>query len=326
MAANSIAAAQRGLALADALQPRQRSRSGAAAQRRTGARKRAAGAEAAGSLTGPFLSPGSLTTTERLRLIDAMERVLEGVYTHLPLKRARYGFDPVQRPPHVAATTARRDVRCTGLRGRGRLYAQDRRKAPRGDTMALRGGTTGSDRSQPALLGHLPQRPPGRRHRRRGARAPSSRGVSRLGHRRRAGEPGARHHGRPGHARADHACAGHSGAALQDLCGVDGGKGGTAQTQRLPPRPVPTEHPGRAVLAHPALAGRPRPPALIGSASTSCSTGHDSSHRCSRNYASERPPRSSAQHPSHRQTKASMRDKDTATPTRHSSSEPASTA
>jgi hypothetical protein len=49
------------------------------------------------ALVGPFLSPGSLAPAERLRLIDGIERVLEGVYTHLPLKRARYGFDPVQR-------------------------------------------------------------------------------------------------------------------------------------------------------------------------------------------------------------------------------------
>ena len=48
-------------------------------------------------LTGPFLSPGTLTPAERERLIDGIELVLEGIYTHLPLKRARYGFDPVQR-------------------------------------------------------------------------------------------------------------------------------------------------------------------------------------------------------------------------------------
>jgi hypothetical protein len=52
---------------------------------------------AAAPLTGPFLSPGTLTTEERLQLIDGIELVLEGIYTHLPLKRARYGFDPVQR-------------------------------------------------------------------------------------------------------------------------------------------------------------------------------------------------------------------------------------
>jgi len=49
------------------------------------------------ALVGPFLSPGALGKAERRRLIDGIERVLEGVYTHLPLKRARYGFDPVQR-------------------------------------------------------------------------------------------------------------------------------------------------------------------------------------------------------------------------------------
>jgi Peptidase family S41 len=57
----------------------------------------AAAAAAAAPLTGPFLSPGTLTPAERLRLIDGIELVLEGIYTHLPLKRARYGFDPVQR-------------------------------------------------------------------------------------------------------------------------------------------------------------------------------------------------------------------------------------
>lgn len=94
MAVSRLAAAQRGIALADATP-------GAAKLRRR--RKQGAGARsgvslrAASSLVGPFLSPGSLTASERLRLIDGIERVLEGVYTHLPLKRARYGFDPVQR-------------------------------------------------------------------------------------------------------------------------------------------------------------------------------------------------------------------------------------
>jgi hypothetical protein len=48
-------------------------------------------------LHGPFLAPGSLTSQERRQLIGGIERVLEGLYTHLPLKRARYGFDPIQR-------------------------------------------------------------------------------------------------------------------------------------------------------------------------------------------------------------------------------------
>ena len=54
-------------------------------------------AKAAAELTGPFLAPGSLAPAERRRLIAGIETVLEGVFTHLPLKRARYGFDPVQR-------------------------------------------------------------------------------------------------------------------------------------------------------------------------------------------------------------------------------------
>ena len=54
-------------------------------------------AKAAAELTGPFLAPGSLTPADRRRLIAGIETVLGGVYTHLPLKRARYGFDPVQR-------------------------------------------------------------------------------------------------------------------------------------------------------------------------------------------------------------------------------------
>lgn len=56
-----------------------------------------ADAKAAAALTGPFLAPGSLTAAERRRLIAGIETVLEGVFTHLPLKRARYGFDPIQR-------------------------------------------------------------------------------------------------------------------------------------------------------------------------------------------------------------------------------------
>src|SRR6266542_4394626 len=94
--ADRLAVAQRGVALADivgigARRPPPRAR---ATKRKTRTR---ATPRAAGSLSGPFLSPGSLSTSERLRLLDGIERVLEGVYTHLPLKRARYGFDPVQR-------------------------------------------------------------------------------------------------------------------------------------------------------------------------------------------------------------------------------------
>ena len=40
----------------------------------------------------PPLSPG-----EAGRLVDELIRIIEGVYVHLPLKRAMYGIDPVQR-------------------------------------------------------------------------------------------------------------------------------------------------------------------------------------------------------------------------------------
>lgn len=59
-----------------------------------GTRQRSATAQSV--LAGPYIAPGSLTRAERLRLLDGIERVMEGVYTHLPLKRARYGFDPLQ--------------------------------------------------------------------------------------------------------------------------------------------------------------------------------------------------------------------------------------
>lgn len=76
MARKSIATVQRGIPLAQAIRGRGR------ALRR---------------LKGPFLSHGSLTRAERRRLVDGIRTVLEGAFTHLPLKRARYGFDPVQR-------------------------------------------------------------------------------------------------------------------------------------------------------------------------------------------------------------------------------------
>jgi hypothetical protein len=38
-----------------------------------------------------------LKAAERRRLVDGIRTVLEGAFTHLPLKRARYGFDPIQR-------------------------------------------------------------------------------------------------------------------------------------------------------------------------------------------------------------------------------------
>jgi hypothetical protein len=91
MARKTLAAVQRGVTLADAVRPTRAARRGAAKKRRAAKR------QPRGALRGPFLSPGSLTTKERVRLIDGIKRVLEGVFAHLPLKRARYGFDPVQR-------------------------------------------------------------------------------------------------------------------------------------------------------------------------------------------------------------------------------------
>jgi hypothetical protein len=95
-----VAAAQKGVVLAEALQggtppeppPEKASRRAAVVRAR-----RPAPQAVATELTGPFLGSGSLTRAERLRLIAGIETVLGGVYTHLPLKRARYGTDPVQR-------------------------------------------------------------------------------------------------------------------------------------------------------------------------------------------------------------------------------------
>src|SRR5262245_4010797 len=42
-------------------------------------------------------APARLSRAERMRILDGFETVIGSVYTHLPLKRARYGFDPVQR-------------------------------------------------------------------------------------------------------------------------------------------------------------------------------------------------------------------------------------
>jgi len=100
-----LAAAQEGVLLAEAMPCRsaaeakkakrqRQTRRGAAKGASTRTRSRAA-AGATPSMTLP--APASLSTGERLRLLDAFETVLGGVYTHLPLKRARYGFDPVQR-------------------------------------------------------------------------------------------------------------------------------------------------------------------------------------------------------------------------------------
>ena len=100
-----FAAAQKGVPLAEAMPCRsaaeaRQSRTEQQARRR--AKKSAAPrarAKAAGGAApvATLPAPASLSTAERLRLLAAFETVLGGVYTHLPLKRARYGFDPVQR-------------------------------------------------------------------------------------------------------------------------------------------------------------------------------------------------------------------------------------
>jgi Peptidase family S41 len=92
MATDRIAVAQRGVVLSEAF----RTPSATRKRSTTKAAKRKA-PKATGALIGPFLSPGSLTRAERLRLVEGIETVIGGVYTHLPLKRARYGTDPVQR-------------------------------------------------------------------------------------------------------------------------------------------------------------------------------------------------------------------------------------
>ena len=95
MSIDRVELAQRGVILSDALP------APTASARRAGAAKKGRGSRrpprAAAGLSGPFLSPGTLTRAERLRLIEGIETVIDGVYTHLPLKRARYGIDPVQR-------------------------------------------------------------------------------------------------------------------------------------------------------------------------------------------------------------------------------------
>jgi hypothetical protein len=92
-----LAAVQRGVTLVEALVPPKSRRRPRGAKRTRGTRARAAGPRAALGLTGPLLSPGALSIAERSRLLDGVQKVLEAVFTHLPLKRARYGFDPVQR-------------------------------------------------------------------------------------------------------------------------------------------------------------------------------------------------------------------------------------
>ena len=106
MTDSRFADAQQGVPLADAMPCRtaaeaeksrkQRARTRGAKARAAPSRARArAAARGAGKPALP--APAALSTAERLRILAAFETVIGGVYTHLPLKRARYGFDPVQR-------------------------------------------------------------------------------------------------------------------------------------------------------------------------------------------------------------------------------------
>lgn len=102
-----FAAAQAGVPLAEAMPFRngaeakkseREARAGQRGTRRKGRGARAAPTARAGGSAATLLpAPASLSRAERLRLLAAFETVIGGVYTHLPLKRARYGFDPVQR-------------------------------------------------------------------------------------------------------------------------------------------------------------------------------------------------------------------------------------
>src|SRR4051794_32605719 len=44
---------------------------------------------------------GELTWGQRLDILDAWTQVLDGIYAHLPLKRALYGFDPIRAIAHL---------------------------------------------------------------------------------------------------------------------------------------------------------------------------------------------------------------------------------
>jgi Peptidase family S41 len=68
-----------------------------ALQNSTAVRRKTSAARAAKNGNGRFLQAGAFSAQERLDLIDAVERIIEGVYAHLPLKRARYCVDPIQR-------------------------------------------------------------------------------------------------------------------------------------------------------------------------------------------------------------------------------------
>jgi hypothetical protein len=94
-------AAQKGVPIADAMPYRN-----PAETNRPAARKRAPSSQrapergplaATATLATTLPAPAALSTAARLKILAGFEAVIEGVYTHLPLKRARYGFDPVQR-------------------------------------------------------------------------------------------------------------------------------------------------------------------------------------------------------------------------------------
>ena len=44
---------------------------------------------------------GELNWGQRLSVLDAWVQVLDGVYAHLPLKRALYGYDPIRAIEHL---------------------------------------------------------------------------------------------------------------------------------------------------------------------------------------------------------------------------------
>lgn len=106
MAKSVIEAAQQGIALDVALRPatpmprapgaKARGNAGRRSAADTDASPRGQRARQAAPPHSP-LAAVSLSHAQRTRLLDGLERVIEGVFTHLPLKRARYGIDPVQR-------------------------------------------------------------------------------------------------------------------------------------------------------------------------------------------------------------------------------------
>jgi hypothetical protein len=102
MAVTRIQAAQHGVALRDAHFARTVTPARGAASKRgakRGAKRGSKRRRPRGALVsqGSVLATDDLSQPDRLRLLDGLEQVIEGVFTHLPLKRARYGFDPVQR-------------------------------------------------------------------------------------------------------------------------------------------------------------------------------------------------------------------------------------